>query len=121
MASIIADESNLYFESKLKAKYFDNFKNYNFYKNSYGYLYFRHKNIDENVIFGYIGALIFMGLYWYPQLIKFQVKDILCNNFLSNRMSKNFFKMLSTPLYIPVNEEKKIMILKLLKRKKKKK
>ena len=33
MASIIAEESNLYFEEKFKGKYGDNFKDYNLSKN----------------------------------------------------------------------------------------
>ena len=88
MTSIITEESNLYFVSKLKAEYSDNFKVYNICKNSYGYLYLRHGNIDEDDIFWYIGALIFMGLHLYPLLIKYS------------------FKMLSSALHIPVKEKK---------------
>ena len=105
IASIIAKESNLYFSNKLKAKYGDNFKDYNFCKNSYGFIYLRHGNIEKDDIFGYIGALIFMGLHWYPQLIKYWSNDILYNNYLSTRMTKNFFKMLSCALHIPISDE----------------
>ena len=73
MASIIAEESKLYFVSKLKAKYGDNFKDYNFCKNSYGYLYLGME-ILMKMIFFYIVALIFMRFHCYPQLITYWAK-----------------------------------------------
>ena len=62
IASIISKESN-FFSNKLKAKYGDNYRDYNFCKNSYEFIYLRHGNIEKYDIFGYIGALIFMDLH----------------------------------------------------------
>ena len=49
--------------------------------------------------------MIFIGLHWYPQFIKYWSNDILYNNYLSTRKTKYFFKMLFCALHIPISDK----------------
>ena len=62
----------------------------------------------------YIACLLFMGILHLPRLDNYWSSDQIYRNFIPKVMSKNFFKMISAVLHLPISGD----ILWMMKKKK---
>ena len=100
----IINESTENFHNRLMKQYGENYKTKEYTKNSLAYCFLKNGGLNILDFQAYIGCLLFMGILHLPRLNNYWSTDIIYQNYLPKVMSKNFFKMISAVLHLPVSE-----------------
>jgi len=99
----IIKESDENFRKKLKKQYGENYATKEYAKNSLPDVFLKNGGLKVEDLQAYIGCLLFMGILHLPRLNNYWSLDKMYQNFLPRVMSKNFFKMISAVLHLPIS------------------
>ena len=99
----IVKESDENFRKKLKKQYGENYATKEYAKNSLPDVFLKNGGLKVEDLQAYIGCLLFMGILHLPRLNNYWSLESIYQNFLPRIMSKNFFKMISAVLHLPLS------------------
>ena len=99
----IIKESDTYFRNRLKRQYGENYASKEFTSNSLPAIYLKTGGLIVEDLQAYIACLLFMGILHLPRLDNYWSSEQIYRNFIPKVMSKNFFKMISAVLHLPIS------------------
>ena len=102
----IAEGSAHHYEEELKLLYGEEYKTREYSKNSLPYLFMK-RGINKEDILAFVGIRIFMGIHKLPSVESYWSKQNTFKNRVSDLMSVNFYKFLTSALYLPITDKKK--------------
>jgi len=109
LMSDIIKESDTYFRNRLKRQYGENYSSKEFTSNSLPAIYLKTGGLEVADLQAYIACLLFMGILHLPRLDNYWSSEQIYKNFIPKVMSKNYFKMISAVLHLPISGDGNFM------------